>query len=174
MTNYHSPTVVVPNIPVVDVHDNERLLLNLVFQHEICPDKPDDVYFFAEDQLNLFLTLKPQEWVQINTLLVEMGEPEVIGTDTIEFDVSFIAKVFQRIIKRSQTVDRVEIITSYTCDKMRPDGFGGGIVVITAEAVESFSTANHERVNRPHLNQPSKYVDFLTTAVRPVLSSGDQ
>lgn len=42
--------------------------------------------------------------------------------------------------KRSKTLTYVTILTAFTCSKMRPDGFGGAAVLITANAVKGKST----------------------------------
>src|SRR5690606_11680553 len=41
-------------------------------------------------------------------------------------------------------LDHVTITSAWTCTKMRPDGFGGGITVVTAERILSSSTIQME------------------------------
>ena len=44
MTDYHSPTVVQPNIPAADITPLERLILGLVFDAE---SEDDGIYFHS-------------------------------------------------------------------------------------------------------------------------------
>lgn len=46
----------------------------------------------------------------------------------------------QDIVKRSTTLDHVAVVSAFTCSKMRPEGFGGMAILITADAVWGKST----------------------------------
>ena len=46
----------------------------------------------------------------------------------------------QDIVCRSPTLDHVTAVSAFTCSRMRPDGFGGMAVVITADFVRGKST----------------------------------
>jgi hypothetical protein len=46
----------------------------------------------------------------------------------------------QNIVRRSQTLKYILVITSFTCTKMRSDGFGGMATVITANTIAGKST----------------------------------
>jgi hypothetical protein len=48
--------------------------------------------------------------------------------------------ILQDIVRRSSTIDQVIASSAFTCSKMRPDGFGGMVVLITADAVLGKST----------------------------------
>ena len=48
--------------------------------------------------------------------------------------------MFQDIIRRSATLKYVTAVSAFTCSKMRPDGFGGMAVLITASDVMGKST----------------------------------
>ena len=48
--------------------------------------------------------------------------------------------IFQDIVRRSPTLRYVTAITSFDCSKMRPDGFGGMAVLITADRIIGKST----------------------------------
>jgi hypothetical protein len=50
--------------------------------------------------------------------------------------------IFQDIVKRCDALDDIEVIAAWTCTKMRPDGFGGMATLITADAIETMSTAS--------------------------------
>ena len=43
-------------------------------------------------------------------------------------------------MKRSRTLSYISIVAAFTCTRMRPDGFGGMAVLITADAVRGKST----------------------------------
>lgn len=45
-------------------------------------------------------------------------------------------------MRRSKTLRYVTAVSAFTCSKMRPDGFGGMAVLITAEAVTGKSTSD--------------------------------
>jgi hypothetical protein len=61
----------------------------------------------------------------------------------IDFDLSGASiweLIFQEIVRRSPTLHYVTAITSFECSKMRPDGFGGMAMLITADRIISKST----------------------------------
>ena len=64
------------------------------------------------------------------------------GDTEIEIDFSGMSWefIFQDIVRRSATLRYVTAVTSFTCSKMRPDGFGGVAVLITADAIRGKST----------------------------------
>jgi len=150
MADYHSPTVVQPTIPSVDMTALERLLLANIF--ESAPDG-DGLYFFAEtsprNQFELPIeTIRaalaasdgvPSEAVAfVREQLKEAGDDdEYVDLDLSQTSFEFL---FQGIVKRSATLDHVTIVTSFTCTKMRPDGFGGMAVFVTADAIKGKST----------------------------------
>ncbi len=147
MADYHSPTVVRPSIPRGDMTDIEHLLLTSVFESE--PDG-DALYFFAEDYIN---DMPVMAIVDVRTALaasadcstaayvrdqlgtIEEGDAYLQLETEIPWDLAF-----QDIARRSASVEHVEVITSFTCTKMRPDGFGGAITIITPTAILSAST----------------------------------
>ena len=70
--------------------------------------------------------------------LKEAGDDdEYVDLDLSQTSFEFL---FQGIVKRSATLDHVTIVTSFTCTKMRPDGFGGMAVLVTADAIKGKST----------------------------------
>ena len=50
--------------------------------------------------------------------------------------------MFQDIVRRSAAIDEIVVTTSYTCTRMRPDGFGGSVMLITANAIRYRSTVD--------------------------------
>ena len=48
----------------------------------------------------------------------------------------------QDIVKRSSTLAYVTAVSSFTCSRMRPDGFGGAAVLISADEIMDKSTSD--------------------------------
>ncbi|MCP2223597.1 MULTISPECIES: hypothetical protein [Bradyrhizobium] len=51
-------------------------------------------------------------------------------------------RMYQDIVRRSAMVDEIVVTTAFTCTKMRPDGFGGSMMLITADAICYQSTTD--------------------------------
>jgi len=150
MADYHSPTGVQPTIPNADMTPLERLLLTRIFQVE--PDG-DGLYFLAEtgpsdgfklatEDLRVAFTqsagIASTASAYFAKLIVDIGD-----TDThIEIDLSGTSWefIFQDIVRRSSTLDHLTVVSAFTCTKMRHDGFGGMVVLITADAIKGKST----------------------------------
>jgi hypothetical protein len=148
MADYFSPTVVQPTIPNADMTPLERLLL--IVESE--PDG-DGNYFFAEilpaEQIELPIealraALAASNGVASEATTLVLDHMKNIGEDDsdVEFDLSVTSWefVFQDIVKRSATLDHVTVVSAFTCTRMRPDGFGGMAVLITADAIRGKST----------------------------------
>ncbi len=60
----------------------------------------------------------------------------------IDLDVSTTSWEFivQEIVRRSSTLEYVSVVSAFTCSRMRSDGFGGAVVVISADAIVGKST----------------------------------
>ncbi len=43
-------------------------------------------------------------------------------------------------MRRSPTLDYISVISAFTCSRMRSDGFGGSVVVISADTILGKST----------------------------------
>lgn len=152
MADYYTSTVVQPTIPYADMTPLERLLLTKIFESE-----PNDngLYFFAEimptDQFELPLeilrgALAASDGVPSQAATFGIDRLKDAGGDyaDIELDLSVISWefIFQDIVKRSATLDHVTVVSAFTCSRMRPDGFGGMAVVITADAIRGKSTGD--------------------------------
>jgi hypothetical protein len=150
MADYFSPTVVQPTVPNADMTALERLLLTHIFESE--PDG-DGLYFFAEtspnDQIELPIAelraaLASAEGVPSETAAFVQGQLKDVGDDEpyVQIDLSGTSYEFilQEIVKRSSTLNHIAIVTSFTCTKMRSDGFGGMAVLVTADAIKGKST----------------------------------
>ncbi|RFB76633.1 hypothetical protein [Methylovirgula sp. 4M-Z18] len=160
MADYHSPTVVEPNIPVADMTPLERLILDLVFDtegddagiyyHSWCG--PADIVTLPVGELRAAFTASHQQGEStigrhVAGLLArydaEAGDdpPDDIDVDLTDIDVGW-DRMFQDIVHRSTTLDEIVVTTAFTCTKMRPDGFGGSVMLITADAIRSRSTTD--------------------------------
>lgn len=154
MADYYSPTVVVPDIPLADMTPLEQLLLSQIFDSEPCGDA---LYFYEEQSINETIWLDVGEAREAlvasegivseasSYVAAQLAELEPDAED-LELDMSLKSYpfVFQDIVRRSATLDYVSVTSSFTCSKMRPDGFGGMVTVITADQVLGSSTGDME------------------------------
>ena len=150
MTDYFTPTVIQPAIPAADITPLERLLLSHIFNAERDGER---LYFYADEC--------PADMIWLNRAPIEAAlaqsrtAPDNATTEfvteqlarvppdnvEIELDVSAGWEcIFQAIVRRSPTLRYVTAISSFTCSKMLPDGFGGMAIVITASDVMGKST----------------------------------
>ena len=151
MADYYSTTVIQPTIPEADMTSLEHLLLTQIFSSSA--DR-NGVYFYAEEGPVDFVALNR---VEIETAIAASNgaagtaatcvaeclsrfppeqteiDLDLSGTSTWEF-------IFQDIVRRSPTLRHVTAVASFGCSKMRPDGFGGMAVLITADRILAKST----------------------------------
>lgn len=152
MADYHSPTIVRPDIPRGAMTLLEHRLLIGMFSHE---GAEDAVYFFAKDYVNDLQHLDLSEVDQLlevdpypDSYAVTVIREELRKLDPVEgelaLDMSVIGYegIFQDIVRRCDALDDVEVVAAWTCTKMRPDGFGGMATLITEDAIETMSTAS--------------------------------
>jgi len=151
MADYYSPTVIQPPIPVAAMTPLERLLLENIFSAEPIGD---GLYFYAEEGPVDFIVLSRVEIEAaiaasngtagtVATFVAErlsQVAPEEVEIDLDLSGTSVWEFVFQDIVRRSPTLRYVTAIISFECSKMRPDGFGGMAVLITADRIISKST----------------------------------
>lgn len=150
MADYHSPTVVQPTIPDRDMTPLERLLLSHILD---CEPDGDGFYFYSEtgpsDDIDLPLdelraALSASDGVPSTAYDYVIERLALAGADDthIEIDLSGTSWEFilQDIVRRSRTLDHITVVSAFTCTKMRPDGFGGMAVLITADAIKGKST----------------------------------
>jgi hypothetical protein len=154
MADYYMPTVVQPSIPVADMTPLERLVLSHMF--EAAPH---------DDKLYLSSEMGPSECFSLPIAAVREAMAQSAGTASsladdlaprlaeagggdggLDFDLSCDAgaSILQDIVKRSRTIDYISVVSSYMCSRMRPDGFGGSVTVITGEGVFFCSTHDME------------------------------
>jgi len=151
MADYWSPTVIRQPIPIGDMTKLERLLLGLVFEAE--PAGDESVYFHARlgpsDLIGLAIAdlrtaLAASADIASTAATVIAGQLAKAKADETEIEIDLgetsWAFFLQDIVARSPTLHYVTVITSFTCSKMRPDGFGGAATLITADEIKGKST----------------------------------
>jgi hypothetical protein len=154
MADYYTPTVIQQTIPEADMTPLERLLLSHIFESEW---DGEGWYFFSEqgpadmilvDRAVLEAALAesqiPGENVA-NTLVKEhLAKLQAAERDAalIDLDLSMTSweSIMQDIVRRSPTLNYVSAVSSFTCSRMRSDGFGGAVVVISANSILGKST----------------------------------
>jgi hypothetical protein len=150
MADYFSPTVIQQPIPIADMTPLERLVLSLIFDAE--PDGealhfhtslgPRDAIGLSIDELRASFEASAAIAGTATTYVAE--RLAAVPADETEIEIDFSGAswefIFQDIVRRSSTLYYVTAITSFTCSKMRPDGFGGMAVLITADAILGKST----------------------------------
>lgn len=156
MADYYTPTVIQQTIPDADMTPLERLLLSHIFDSE---RDGDGWYFFSEQGPSDMLSI---EWRALqaalaasddagdstaNTFVREhLPDPQAIGPQPSHLDLDLSTTswefIVQDIVKRSLTLTYVSAVSSFTCSRMRPDGFGGAAVVISADEIIGKSTSD--------------------------------
>lgn len=147
MADYFSQTVVQPSIPNAYMTPLERWLLEQMFEFE--PDDHNTTYFFATEGTNSTADAEDEELgiilrddasplaAALRDQLANADDPGWLDLDRVSY-----ATVFQAIVARHP--DQVPFVTvemAFTCSKMRPDGFGGGAELITADDVRWINTS---------------------------------
>ena len=156
MADYWTPTVIQQTIPEADMTPLERLLLSHIFDAE---RDGEGWYFFSEQgpadmilaertalETALAESQVPAENVA-NTLVKEhLFKLQGAGPDArlLDLDLSMTSweSILQDIVRRSSTLRYVSAVSSFTCSRMRLDGFGGAVVVISADAILAKSTTD--------------------------------
>jgi len=162
MIDCHSPTIVQPTIPNVDITPLERLLLTHIFEAK--PDS-DGLYLSAEIGPTEAFAVAVED---LRTAFNESaGTPSTasdyfaermasIGDGETYIEVDFRRMfagtnqeparglswefIFQDIVRRSPTLDHVAVVSTFTCVRVRPHRFGSIAVLITADAIRGRST----------------------------------
>lgn len=156
MADYYTPTVIQQTIPEADMSPLERLLLSHIFDAE--RDR-EGWYFFSEQgpadmilveraalEAALAQSHAPGENFA-NTLVKEYllklqgAEPDAPLVD-LDLSTTSWEPIMQDIVRRSPTLNYVAAVSSFTCSRMRSDGFGGMVVVISADAILGKSTTD--------------------------------
>jgi hypothetical protein len=156
MANYYIQTVVHQTIPPACMTPLETAILTQVFQYE--EEDDGSLYLFAEES--------PSSSIVIDQSMIDRGadgfrkaiedsrerSPELVQavekvwTGEADLDVEELGgyePIFLEIIRREK--NKIEggcfaIEQSFTCSKMRSDGFGGAMTMVTPEGVQGIST----------------------------------
>lgn len=132
MADYMNQSVFQPSIPKHLINDEDRRIIE-AFGITLESDREDKFYLYAE------------EWCCSGYL-----DPEEAGGDEIELCEGDLFTKLQEIIRRSNgELPWISKESAYTCSRMRPDGFGGGTVFITADDIQYCFTSQwlEERIS---------------------------
>jgi hypothetical protein len=152
MTDYFTPTVIQPAIPAADITPLERLLLSHIFHAQsdgdalyFCADeRPSDMIWL--DRGPVVAALAQSNNIESTAVTVVTEQLARLPADNAEVELycsdSCWQSIFQDIVRRSPTLRYVTAVSAFTCSKMRPDGFGGMAVLITASDVMGKSTGD--------------------------------
>ena len=149
MADYYSQCVVSPMLPLSDLTAAEHLILCNMFESEA---DADELYLFAEVGRNSMFDLERSDIVAalattakgsaaadlLAGAIAGLSEDDTVAE--IDLDDQWIG-ILQEIVRRSPTLTFIAIETAFTCTKMRPDGFGGSALLITADTVDAMSTS---------------------------------
>lgn len=146
MADYMNQSVFQPSIPKHLITDEDRRFIE-AFSITFETDGEDKFYLYAD------------EWCCNGYL-----DPEEPGGEEIELTEDDLLNRFQEIIRRSNgELPWISKESAYTCSRMRPDGFGGGAVFITADDIQYCFTGQwlEERISEaetgdigPHTEDP--------------------
>lgn len=150
MTDYFSPTVVQQILPFACMTSLEKLVLSAVFETE---EFEGGLYCFASEAIAETPTL---DFAEVRDALkhgsgIASRLHEFVGEEAkkqnanskwfdLDFSVEGIAFILQDILRRSETLTHISIVTAFTCSKMMSDGFGGMVTLITREEIRGMST----------------------------------
>jgi hypothetical protein len=151
MADYITPTVIQPAIAIADITPLEHLLLSHVFNAE---RQGERLYFYADEgpadriwldraRLEVALAQSRSDSTAATLVIEQLAR---IPADNVEIEIDFSDRcwetIFQDIVRRSPGLRYVTAVSAFTCSKMRPDGFGGRAVLITADTVMGKSTSD--------------------------------
>ncbi|MCK9514057.1 MAG: hypothetical protein M0R28_22900 [Pigmentiphaga sp.] len=150
MADYFCSTVVQPTIPLSAMTPLERLILSSIFSSDA---EGDGIYFYAEQGANDMPAYPVDE---VRAALALSGDVESAAADAVRAELAELGEddaylqldlsvpgwevFFQSIVRRTPALPYVSIVSAWTCTKMRPDGFGGMAVLITADDIMARST----------------------------------
>lgn len=149
MADYHSPTVVDPEIPATDVTAVERLLLDAIFEVD---ERVGSLFLSHWEGINDYPDLdrstleaalaadaRPSRVAEHVAVILAEDPDDLIclALDTVD---ACPDTILQDIVRRSKTLSYLTVTTAFTCTKMRADAFGGSATLITASQILSKST----------------------------------
>jgi len=156
MADYYAPTVIQQTIPEADMTPLERLLLSHIFDagrdgegwYFFSEQGPADMILVERVTLETALTESQVSAENVANTLVKEHLLKLQGAEPdaqlVDLDLSMTSweSILQDIVRRSPTLRYVSAVSSFTCSRMRPDGFGGAVVVISADAMLGKSTTD--------------------------------
>ena len=150
MTEYSFPTVIQQPIPLTDMTPLERLVLSHIFDAEPhddalyfhAADGPSDILHLPLDQLQAALEASATQSSATTTYVAERIARLSIPDAELDFSGLPWECILHDIVRRSTTLRFISAVMSFTCSKMRPDGFGGMAVFVTAAAIRGKSTSD--------------------------------
>jgi hypothetical protein len=150
MADYFPQTVLRQTIPACFISPLERLLLGLIFESE---DHNGSIYYYASEAPADLITpdrqdledalaattgrsrLRPFVTARLAEAKPDQAFLDIDLTAIPQRDPAHIV-ILQDIVRRSKgELPSLSIAQAYTCNKMRPDGFGGAGIIITAKRV---------------------------------------
>ncbi len=135
MADYHSPTVIQQKIPVAEMTSLEYLLLTNIFDAETHDDtlylsayeSPGALIWVDRAELETAIAAEENKIYPVSEVIDQLKSIP-LSERTVMFDVSASPtweEMLHNIVRRSSTLKYLSVVTSYTCSKMRPDGWGG-------------------------------------------------
>lgn len=150
MADYYTPTVVEPMIPSAAALPVEALFLAQVFDAEssdgltyyFSEQGACDLVFFDPADVRDALGATDHSSSRLVAKLLEDHAEALAGDQEFAFDLAgdMWPEVLQDIVRRTPELGELTVTMAFTCSKMRPDGFGGLAMLITAGAIRSGST----------------------------------
>ncbi len=151
MADYYTQTVIHQQIPERLIAPFERLLLAEIFESDSCDDS---LYYYASENPSDFISLDRKavedalSSCRVRSRLRSALTEALLKSDSaqnyFDFDLTSgpgYTTILQDIVRRSKgELPYLTIASAYTCSKMRPDGFGGGAIVITPYRISYNST----------------------------------
>lgn len=132
MADYMNQSVFQPTIPKHLINDEDRRIIE-AFGITLETSGEDKFYLYADEWCcNGYLDSEEPDGEEI-----ELGEDDLFSR-------------FQEIIRRSNgELNWISKESAYTCSRMRPDGFGGGAVFISADDIQYSFTSQwlEERIS---------------------------
>jgi hypothetical protein len=105
-------------------------------------DNPCTVVRATRDELIDVLASSPDRGSTTHGYVTE--RLAAAGADAAEIDLDLAATSWeffpQDVVKRSQTPAYISVVGTFTCSRMRADGFGGTAMLITADVIRGKST----------------------------------
>ncbi|MDD4616726.1 MAG: hypothetical protein PHW76_06405 [Alphaproteobacteria bacterium] len=154
MADYYTQIVVQQTIPEKLISPFERLLLGKIFETESCED---GIYYFASNGASCDITLnrmelkqtleRPGERSRLRPFIAARLKDTAPDNEFVDLDLSTAPSgeahiiLLQDIVRRAKgDLPYLTIACAFTCNKMRPDGFGGMGIIITPARVLYRST----------------------------------